>query len=205
MRRESGSGDMRALARFVLALGVALLAVAQPAAAQTEVADPPDPWIHAATGTAFPAAVAGFSRNRVIEYSQDGRDAGVNYALSHGDEWLIVSLYVYPAFADLDCEGTYEDARGTIAAYSGAQLLGEARDPPPSGRGEAAAYHARFLLPAGAIRPDIQEARSDVYLYCPAGGQWLVKYRATGSAGADFAPDVEALLHAIAWPGNLGG
>ena len=196
---------MGAFNRCLAGLGAALLVLALPASAQTEVADPPDPWVHAATGTPFPAEAAGFRRSRVIEYSEDGRDAGVNYALSRGDEWLMVSLYVYPAFTDLDCKGTYEDARATVAAYRGAKLLGEARDPAPSGRGEGVAYHARFLLPAGVVREDIPEARSDVYLYCPAGGQWLVKYRATWSAGADFEHDIEALVHAIAWPGNLGG
>jgi hypothetical protein len=197
---------MRGFLRTLAGLAAALLAFAAlPVAAQTEVPDAPDPWIHEATGTAFPAEVAGFHRSRVIEYSDDGRDAGVNYALARGEEWLTVSLYVYPTFSDLDCKGTYEDARGTIAAYSGARLLSEMRDPAPSGSGNAVAYHASFLLPAGAVRPDIPEARSDVYLYCPAGGEWLVKYRATWSAAADFSHDIEALLHAIAWPGNLGG
>lgn len=197
---------MRGFAKSLVGLAAALLALAPPpAAAQSEVPDPPDPWVHDATGTPFPAEVAGFHRSRVIEYSDDGRDAGVNYAMSRGDDRLTVSLYVYPTLSDLDCRGTYEDARGTVAAYDGALLLSEVRDPAPSGGGDDVAFHARFLLPAGAVRADVPEVRSDVYLYCPAGDEWLVKYRATWSANADFEHDVEALLHAIAWPGNLGG
>lgn len=178
---------------------------ALPAAAQVQVANPPDPWIHAATGTPFPARIDEFQRRQVFEYSEDGRDAGANYFLRRGGDWANVSLYVYPTIAGVDCQGIYEDAKANVAAYTGAQLLSEELDPPPAGRGDPVAFHARYRVPAGSMREDLPETRSDVYLYCPAGNEWLVKYRATWTASTDFAEDVEQLLHAIEWPDGLGG
>ena len=47
--------------------------------------------------------------------------------------------------------------------------------------------------------------RTELYLYCAAGNEWLVKSRATWAADAEFSSDVEALLRAIEWAGTLGG
>jgi hypothetical protein len=196
---------MRAI-RFLAGLGALSLAwLAVPAAAQEEVANPPDPWVHAATGTSFPAAVGTFRRGRVYEYSPDGRDASVGYSMRRGDDQVTVTLYVYPTIAELNCRETYEDAKRSIENYAGVRLLSEVLEPPPSGRGAPVARQADYLIPAGAMRADIPELRSEIYLYCPAGNQWLVKSRASWDSDADFSDDVEALMHAIQWAGNLGG
>lgn len=179
--------------------------VAVPAGAQVQVDNPPDPWTHAGTGTQFPAALSGFQRRQVFEYSEDGRDAGVNYFQRRGDDWANVSVYVYPAISGSNCQAVYEEAKADVTGYAGARLVGERMDPPPAGRGAPAAYHARYQLPAGSMRADLPELRSEVYLYCPTGNQWLVKYRATWTLGTDFAPDVETLIRSFEWPGSLGG
>ena len=196
---------MRRLRLKSMAIVLAGLCLAWPAAAQVQVENPPDPWIHTATETRFPATVGEFQRRQVFEYSPDGRDAGVNYFLRQGDDWANVSLFVYPVIADLDCRGTYEDAKGDVTSYAGARLMGESLVVAPAGRGDPTAFHASYLMPGGAMRADLPELRSDVYLYCPPGNVWLVKYRATSTIGADFAADIERLLHSIAWPAALGG
>jgi hypothetical protein len=195
----------RRTASLAILLSGLLAFVALPAAAQVQVAAPADPWIHTATGTPFPATVDEFERRQVFEYSEDGRDAGVNYLLRLGADWVNVSLYIYPVISGQDCRKTYEDAKGDVAAYAGARLLSENLDPAPAGRGDPVAFHARYHIPAGSMRGASSETRSDVYLHCPAGNEWLVKYRATWTTGSDFTADVERLLHSIAWPANLGG
>jgi hypothetical protein len=198
-------GEVRQQNAILAVLGAALLALAAPAAAKREVAHPRDPWVHAATGTSFPAAVGAFRRGRVIEYSADGRDASVGYWLQRGDDNLTVTLYIYPTIPELNCRETFEDAQRSIEDYGGVQLLGQSLGPPPSGRGAPVARQADYLIPAGTIRADLPELRSEVYLYCPPGDQWLVKSRASWDADADFSSDVEALVRAIQWPGDLGG
>jgi hypothetical protein len=190
---------------IALTLAGLLAFTSPPAVAQKEVANPADPWVHAATGTRFPAQLVGFERRQVYEYADDGLDASVSYFMLKGDAWVTVTLYVYPAFAEFECSDTYEDAKLSIQAYAGAQLVSESIEPAPAGRGGPAALHARYQIPAGSMAPDIPESRSDLYLYCPAGDQWLVKYRATWRSTADFSGEVDQLLNAIRWPGNLGG
>jgi hypothetical protein len=199
---------MRGSKALLTGLGAALLAlVAAPALGQQEVADPPDPWLHAATLAPFPAEVAGFRRGRVIEYSADGRDASVGYHLARGDDRLTVTLYVYPTIAGRTCGQVFDAAKADVAQYQGAWLIGERREAPPGGgdSGGNGAWFARYSIPAGAMAASIPEVWSDVYLYCPAGGEWLVKYRATWDADVDFSEDIARLIHAIEWPDGLDG
>jgi hypothetical protein len=192
----------------LLKLAAAALALAlssTPALAQREIKDAPDPWVHAATGTKFPAQVGEFKRQRVTEYSEDGRDASAGYRIDRGDLSATVTFYVYPAYPAMTCTAVYEDAKSHIANYKGARLLGEGTSTAPSGRGLPVAFEARYNIPAGAMREDLPALDSELYLYCPPSGEWLVKYRASGSEGMDFHKQVETLMHAIAWPAKLGG
>lgn len=193
------------LGRRLIAALALMLCATPPALAQKEVQNPGDPWVHAATGTRFPAAIGAFKRNRIIEYSEDGRDASAGYQLDRGDQWLTVTLYVYPAIADWTCRQTFDDAKASIDRYKGASVVREGLDPPPSGLGKSVAHYVQYQIPAGAIRENMGAVRSDAYLYCPPGDKWLVKYRATGSADFDFGDEVEELLRAIDWPKMLGG
>ena len=203
---QRGDRLVRGIIRSFLGFAAATAALsAAPALAQRQVADASDPWVHAPTGTRFPATIEGFERGRVTEYSEDGRDASVGYTMRRGDEWVTVTLYVYPSIADWDCQTTFADVKRNIENHKGAQLVSEGLGPAPSGRGGPAAFHARYSLPAGAMGERVPAVRSDAYLYCPAGGEWLVKYRATWGAEGDFSKEVETLLRAIAWPKKLGG
>lgn len=180
------------------------LCIATPALAQKRVENAPDPWVHAATGTQFPATVDGFKRTGIFEYSDDGRDASAGYRLDRDGKWVNVTLYVYPAIDGWTCRQTFDDVKATLDRYEGGTLVRERLDPPPSGSGAPIAHYAQYQLPAGSMRETMGPVRSDAYLYCPPGGKWLVKYRATGTADFDFGSEVEALLQAIAWPKMLG-
>lgn len=181
----------------------ALVCAATTTAAQTRVENPPDPWIHAGTGTEFPADVGEFKRGRVLEYSGDGRDASAGYSLRRGSEWVSVTIYVYPVIDELDCPATFADAKRSVAAHPGATLDREARVPGLSGREAQTAYHASYTMPAGAMGESAPAGRSELYLHCPVAGKWLVKYRATWTAGGNFADDVAKLIGAIKWPAQL--
>lgn len=192
------------LARWTIAVGLSVLAAA-PLAAQNEIASPPDPWIHAATGTPFPAQVNTAQRGRVFEYTDDGHNASVGYAIEKDGYRATVTLYVYPAIPGTTCDEEFAEVRSHIERYEGAQVMREGKVPAPSGRGGPAALHAGYAIPAGSMHEDLPALRSDVYLYCSLDGEWLVKYRATWAAEADFGTETETLLQRISWPENIGG
>ena len=185
----------------IFALATACWATAS--GAQTQVENPPDPWIHGSTGVEFPASIGQFKRGRVIEYSEDGRDASAGYSLRRGSEWVSVTIYIYPVIEGMDCPATFADAKQSIASRSGAVLAREARVPGLNGRGERSAYYASYNMAAGAMGEAAPAGRSELYVHCPADGKWLVKYRATWTAGDDFSKDVDTLIDTIEWPAQL--
>lgn len=180
-----------------------LMLASAPAVAQTEIKGPPDPWVHSATGVSFPARIAGFERRRVVEYSEDGRDVSVGYNLKRDGKVVVVTLYAYPAYAGVSCADTFADAQSHIANRQGARLVREGLDLAPSGSGSPVAHYARYAIPAGGMGDGSPAVTSDLYLHCPKGSGFLVKYRATGEEGFEFRPDVTRLLQAIAWPRQL--
>lgn len=193
------------MGRGAIWFGAMLLAlVAGPALAQRDVENAPDPWVHAATGTKFPAQIAGFERGRVTEYSEDGTDASASYSLRRDGKFVVVTLYVYPAGDNAPCAEIYADARSHIDKRKGARLVREGRELAPAGQGAPTAYYARYAIPAGGMSEGSPAVTSDLYLHCPARGGFLVKYRASGSEGFEFGPDVTRLLRAMSWPETLG-
>lgn len=180
-----------------------LMFASAPAAAQTDIENAPDPWVHSATGASFPASIAGFERRRVVKYSEDGRDVSVGYNLNRDGKFVVVTLYAYPAPAGLSCAETFADAQSHIAKRQGARLVREGMELAPSGAGAPVAHYARYAIPAGGMGDGSPAVTSDLYLHCPKGAGSLVKYRATGDAGFEFGPDVTRLLRAIAWPVQL--
>lgn len=186
---------------MIAAFAAALLALtAAPALAQVREVEQSGRWTHAATGTEFAERVAGFDRVSITEYTSDGRDASASYRLRRDNGWALVTLYVYPAPSPR-CERTFAGIKRDITgAAASAQFVSEGRAASPSGRAANAALLARFSYPAGAINPDFGELRTEAYLFCAQGGEWLVSYRATWTPEVDFGPDVERLLHAIDWP-----
>lgn len=185
----------------------AALAVSAPAAlAQREVTNAGDPWVHAPTGTPFPLQIGAFERGRVTEYSDDGSDASATYHARRPDgSWASVTLYIYPTTAGMGCQQVFDEVKANVESHRGAELVSEGRTQAPAGEGGPAALYARYAVPAGGMGEGLGPTRSDAYLYCPTGAPWLVKYRATWSAEADFSREVEDLLHAIAWPADLAG
>lgn len=57
----------------------------------------------------------------------------------------------------------------------------------------------RYWVPANAMRQGMPAVYSDLYLYCPPGEKWLVKYRATWNGSSETFPDYVAALKNIDW------
>lgn len=93
------AGTMRAATTLALA-GLALSCAAlapSPAAANTTpvVADVGTAWEHAATGTAFPVELAGFTRSRIEDFGKAQLDIGATYTQESSD--TEATLYLFHA------------------------------------------------------------------------------------------------------------
>ena len=185
-----------------LALAVAGIALTYPSEgqAQKRIEQPTGPWKHRGTGVVFPDRVGQFERTSINEFSSDGRDAGVGYKLVNSDGTLLINVYVYPKIGGYNCEEVFADSASLIARYPGAQENRFWISPSPDRSRSSAALSVRFDVPANSTGEGHQASLSDLYLYCPAKGDWLVKYRASwfGGTAEDF-PDPLDLMSAIDW------
>ena len=190
---------------FATLAGPAVLALATPAASQMQdLPNTGDNWTHEATGTILPAQAGAFSRVSLRTYDDAGHDASAGYRMVNEDGMLIVSVYIYPGHKDFGCREVFEASRGHITNYEGERLLSE------GGResllGNCAETHfARYLIPAGGVKANLPELVSDLYLTCPEGNEWMVKYRASWTGSEETFPSLDPLFDRIAWPVSLTG
>lgn len=197
----------------LLAIAAALLA-AQPLSAQQSI-EAPGPVAHAAAGTSFAERVGAFRRVNVTRYDSGGRDISANYDLVRSDGRVRASLYIYPVEpdgvslpadatrADI-CDGEYSSLKQAIERqYKGTALVEEGVAPPVAGvdprYGHRSIHHFR-----GDIGGGVEDLRSESRLYCFVGGDWLVKYRISSSAGVDARAEIETFIRTSAWPGRGG-
>ena len=194
--------------RQVLTLfAAALLSIAgfatAPLQAAEEIENPPGQWRHEASGVVWPKMLGEADRGSITAFDDLRLDVSTGYVLRSSQGVLIMTFYVYPSPSGWSCEETFADARSLVARYDGAQLLWEGAAPSPDGTNSAGARRVRYHIPAGSMREGYPELVSDLYLYCPSGSDWLVKYRASWTGTAAEFPDVPALLTQIAWPEDL--
>lgn len=204
-----GGGKLKPMKTFRSAFAAlaasAALAIAAPACAQGKPIDNTGaPWTHRATGTILPAQAGPFSRVSLRQFDAAGRDASAGYRLVNGDGMLIVSVYIYPVIEGWTCAETFADARSYIDAYDGEQVLEERAAQSVLGT-DAESHYIRYFLPAGSAARDLPDLVSDLYLTCPAGNEWLVKYRASWSGSRETFPSLDPLFDRIAWPVSLTG
>lgn len=191
------------LSVFAALFAAASLAIVSPTAAQTRIENPEGAWTHAPTGTVFPNNLGSAKRTSITVFDDAGNDAGVGYSITGETGGLTLTVYVYPAYPDLNCEEAFIDSHMAITRYPGTKLMAERQMPSPNGSKAASASFARYYVPAGAMKPDYPALLSDLYLYCPTGGQWMVKYRASWSGAPENMPDVQTMMKEIAWGAML--
>ena len=197
---------MRYALKFIFLLTIALPSVvAMPVAAQTLIDSPEGPWSHVDTGLQFPAMIGEFERGQIVEYDDAGRDASVGYHYIDDNGRLTVTLYTYPNWPELTCAQIFDDTSNVVLKYRGIRKLSEGKKASPDGSVENAAHLRRYAIPEGSAGPDIPELISDLYLFCPASGKWLVKYRASWTGSEDTFPDMEQFLNKFEWPDALSG
>lgn len=185
-----------------LMLGTTLALAALPAHAQQDLQIEGD-WTHAATGMLFPERLGNALRTRIHLFDAEALDVSAGYALRRGGELALVTLYIYPAPPGRTCaENFAEIERNVDSSYAEVKRVESDRWPSPSGHLPATAYHARFTL-IGTLEGKEQPLTSDSYLFCPAGGAWLVAARGSWPRHSGLAADFQKFLRGLAWPAML--
>jgi hypothetical protein len=182
-----------------LILGPVLMLAALPASAQEDLRVEGD-WTHTASGMTFPDRLGNALRTRVHAYDAEQLDVSAGYSLRRGGELGFVTLYVYPATPGRECAEAFDEIERNVAqSNADVKLVAQDRWPSPSGGTPEAAYHARFTM-TGTLDGKEQPLTSESYLFCPAGGNWLVAARGTWARSAKLESAFVELLHALPWP-----
>lgn len=185
---------------LALALGGIALTVPYQGQAQKRIEQPTGPWKHRGTGVIFPDKVGQFERISITEYTSNGQDGSVGYRLVNDDGTLILTTYLYPKSEGANCAEIFADAASQIAKKPGAQEERIRLAPSPDRARPSAALSIRYAMPENSTGEGHPASLSDLYLYCPAKGEWLVKYRASWFGGtAENFPDPLDLMSAIDW------
>lgn len=197
------------IAAFALLFAAPLVAQPRDITARGTVA-------HREARTGFPETVGEFRRIAVTQYDPFGRDISANYQLVRDDGQVRMSVYVYPADAfgpvpagkDGERRFCREHFDGVEAAIRQNHRDADRLDAePPVMRGgidPSLAHRSVFRITADIGR-GLEELTSEARLYCFAGGNWLVKYRISGSARLDARAAIENFVRLGPWPGAMPG
>ena len=161
----------------------------------------------------FPAQIANSVRDTVTLYVEDGSDTGVGYkVIKDGKMVAYVSMFFYPApslgsVSDgaraKACKEFFKGVEAEVRSHApSARLISEQDVPAPFPIFHAKGLRATF---AGGRMFDgkMQTVHDEAYLYCYAGGEWLVTYRASWLGTYDASQEVNALIRAVTWSEKL--
>ncbi|WP_313539987.1 hypothetical protein [Sphingomonas sp.] len=187
---------------YGLILGPSLMFAALPSSAQEDVRVEGD-WTHSASGMVFPERLGNALRTRIHSYDDEHLDVSAGYSLRRGGELGFVTLYVYPAVPGQNCAEAFAEIERNVAqSNTDVKLVLRDRWPSPSGQTPDVAYHARFTM-RGTLDGKDQPLTSESYLFCPAGGTWLVAARGSWARSAQLESAFTELLHGLQWPLSL--
>lgn len=191
----------KTIAATALMLFAALAVALQPAAAQTDIENAPDPYVHPGNGVAFPAMIGTIQRDRIVAYDGEQQDVSVGYWIDGvvGE----MTVYLYP-IRGYSCAEEFEGARdavlqrGATEDASGSSL---SLSQFPSG----VQKFARFAVAENGFGFEHPELDSYLLVVCPVAGDWIIKYR--GSFSPQETPNVstytKALFDGIDWSALL--
>ena len=208
---------------FGFRIGAALLIFALSGPARAEYYDTPKdlevsgPYTQAASGMLFPDHLLDFQRSAVTRYNSEGTEESADYLLDMPDKQAMVSVYVYPAPAEIAealastlptdeltgalymlAEQLFGDEEEAIQQlHPGAELLDEGDTALQQQGREWPGNYAAFRYDEDAFGK-VQGVDSKLYLFPMVAGKWMVKFRITAPAG-EGAEEGERFVRALPW------
>jgi hypothetical protein len=192
-------------AAIALLLAAPAFAAAQPEDIRAQGTVP-----HAAARAGFPERVGEFQRVRVLRYGED--DISANYDLRRGENFLRVSVYIYPAQPApraqraAACEQHMTGVTDVIMRqYPGAEMTENGAAPALPGTEDGLRFRAVHHIRLALRTSEPEDMRSESRLYCYVDDDWLVKYRISSNIDFDVDALIEDFIRVGPWPGRGAG
>ncbi len=206
--------------RFVLVM-LTLLALSN--FARADEYDPPrdldvtGPYTQVASGMVFPEQLLGFTRTAVTRYNSEGSEESADYELDQQGAQAAVTVYVFPAPADIAdalvstlprdqvadalymiAEQLFGDEEEAIQAlHPGAELLDEGDTTITEQGKQFPGNYAAYRYDENAFGKR-QRVDSKLYLFPMVAGKWMVKYRITAADANGYA-QAEKFVRTLPW------
>ncbi len=186
-----------------------ILIAATKVGAESQLVVQPGPFRHVGSNTTFPERFGDFARARIVRYDDPaGEDISAGYSFAMPGARIAFTEYIYPAptpTAELTrerlCRDEFDGSTAEIDKHANSRRLGEPAAPAVSGVPSGLTHRARyrFTLDVDGKPTTLQ---SQIVLYCYAGGNWFVKYRASSLPGADLDAALARFITSGPWPGR---
>jgi hypothetical protein len=173
-------------------------------------------YVQAPTGMSYPEAVGDFQRVSVIRYKPDGSDESAGYNRVVPLQEIVMTVYVFPSPRLLSfgsprdviedarnrlCTGHFKTIQNEVTtAHPDAVLLQEGPTSLVQGTAKHDGHFAAYKLTNQkfAGRENVL-ARSDVYVFCYAGGKWTVEYRIDYPFEYDAGQEITDFMRDLTW------
>jgi len=182
--------------------------------AQPEIVKLQGTYTHPASGMTFPARIGDFERSAVLRKDTQGDHVSARYDLISLAVSVSVAVDIYPA-PHFDTAGLPPEMvaaarenlsqrefefrrRETMSSHPGTVLIQEGevslpqKDNPYLGRMAVFEYEDMFAR-------QLQPLRSQLYLFCFAGNDWIIKYQFTYPRNADAMYEIENFMMNLPW------
>jgi len=174
------------------------------------------PYTQSATGMTYPVAVGDFQRVKIIRYKDDGSDESAGYNLETPTNEISMTVYVFssPSLTSFGSpQDVINDARAhlctaqfhaiqqeILSAHPDAILSGQGDTTLIQGAATHAGYKASYTLTNQSFFGHANVAsRSDVYVFCYAGGKWTVEYRVDYPVDYDASEPIANFMRDLTW------
>jgi hypothetical protein len=207
---------MTAVKNFTLSLAV-LCPLAGIAAAQgLNVLHPDGPYTQAKTGMTYPVSVGDFQRVTITRYKEDGSDESAGYNRYTPGTEISATAYVFPSPSLVSfgspqsvidsprahlCDSQFLAIQNEIkGAHPDAALVSQGNTTLTQGAATYSGHEAFYTLTnANFFGRHQVPSRSDVYVFCYAGGKWTVEYRIDYPVVHDASGAITDFMRDLTW------
>jgi hypothetical protein len=207
---------MAAIRNLVLGFIIAHLFTGAVAAEAITLLHPDGPYTQASSGMTYPVAIGDFKRVSVIRYKEDGTDESAGYNREVPMQEISATVYVFPSpglISIFSPQNVIDGARDHLCnsqflaiqkeitnAHPDAALVSQGDSTLEQEYPAYGGHQAFYTLTNASFAGRSQIAlRSDVYVFCYAGGKWTVEYRIDYPADYDASAPIASFMRDLTW------
>lgn len=182
--------------------------------AQPEVIKSEDTYTHVASGMTFPLSVGDFHRSKVIRYDTEILDMSAGYDLVTVTGSVAATVYVYPAPSlisigsppnvvaaarDRLAQNEFAARKREVMQYRPGAILIQEKEVSLQQNNAANVGKMATFEYEEVFAGQRQLLRSHLYLFCFAGGKWVIKYRFTHPRFHDATKEIDEFMKNLFW------